>query len=307
MSPINDRFFREAKLMLETIPSIASENCFALKGGTAINFFVRNMPRLSVDIDLTYLPIEDRTTSLTHISEALERIAGKIRKKRPQIQVGPVLLPKTKYVTKLNVTEKDIQIKIEPNIVLRGTVFSTQERDVVSKVEETFALSASILTVSDSDLYGGKLCAALDRQHPRDLYDVKILFENEGITPEIRQGFIVYLAGHDETMSELLDPKLKDITETFKSEFAGMTFEKVELQELLDTRERLVKELLASLTENDRKFLLSIKEVAPQWELLEVKGVDKLPSTQWKLMNIAKMKPEHHKKSVARLKKILGL
>jgi hypothetical protein len=106
MSPINDRFFREAKLMLESIPSVASEGCFALKGGTAINFFVRNMPRLSVDIDLTYLPIEDRTTSLTNISEALERIAGKIKKKRPQVQVGKVLLPKTKYVTKLNVTEK---------------------------------------------------------------------------------------------------------------------------------------------------------------------------------------------------------
>lgn len=307
MSLINDRFFREAKLMLESIPSVASESCFALKGGTAINFFVRNMPRLSVDIDLTYLPVEDRATSLTHISEALERIAGKIRKKRPQIQVGPVLLPKTKYVTKLNVTEKDIQIKIEPNIVLRGAVFPTRERNVVSKVEETFNLSASILTVSDSDLYGGKLCAALDRQHPRDLYDVKILFDNEGITPEIRQGFIVYLAGHDETMSKLLDPKLKDITEIFKSEFSGMTFEKIELQELLDTQARLVKELPASLTENDRKFLLSIKEGVPQWELLNLKGVNKLPAIQWKLMNIARMKPDHHKNSVARLRKILEL
>jgi hypothetical protein len=204
-------------------------------------------------------------------------------------------------------TEKDIQIKIEPNIVLRGTVFPTRERDVVSKVEEAFSLSAPILTVSDSDLYGGKLCAALDRQHPRDLYDVKILFDNEGITPEIRHGFIVYFAGHDETMSELLDPKLKDITETFKNEFVGMTFEKVELQELLDTRERLVKELLTSLTENDRKFLLSIKEGTPQWELLNLKGVNKLPAIQWKLMNIAKMKPDHHKTSVALLKNILGL
>lgn len=44
----NQPFYREAKLMLETIPGVAAEDCFALKGGTAINFFVRDMPLLEL-------------------------------------------------------------------------------------------------------------------------------------------------------------------------------------------------------------------------------------------------------------------
>jgi hypothetical protein len=58
---------------------VATETCFALKGGTAINLFFRDMPRFSVDIDLTYLPVEDRASSLVAIDAALRRIADKIR------------------------------------------------------------------------------------------------------------------------------------------------------------------------------------------------------------------------------------
>lgn len=76
-------FYPQAELLLRCLPSVASETCFAMKGGTAINMFVRPMPRLSVDIDLTYLPIEDRKTSLHNISAAIERIAIKIQKTVP--------------------------------------------------------------------------------------------------------------------------------------------------------------------------------------------------------------------------------
>jgi len=53
-------FFRHAQLMLRSLPHVAAEDCFALKGGTAINLFWRDLPRLSVDIDLTYVPVEPR-------------------------------------------------------------------------------------------------------------------------------------------------------------------------------------------------------------------------------------------------------
>lgn len=301
------RYYKEAKLMLETIPSVATEECFALKGGTAINFFVRNMPRLSVDIDLTYLPIENRDASLTGISQALKRVANRITQLRPSIQVGHVLLSKTKHVTKLTISERDTQITIEPNLVARGTVFPTHEKDTSERVEEAFEMSASIQTVSDADLYGGKLCAALDRQHPRDLFDVKILSDNEGITDEIRRGFIVYLAGHDETMSELLDPKPKDIKKVFVEQFKGMPFEPVKIETLLETRDRLIATIRKDLKEGERMFLLSLKEASPNWKLLGIEGIEKLPSIQWKLINIRKMKPDHHRKSIERLKAILEL
>ena len=75
----NSPYFKQAELLVRVLPNIARETCFALKGGTAINFFVRNLPRLSVDIDLVYLLIEDRTTSLTGIDSALNRIADSRR------------------------------------------------------------------------------------------------------------------------------------------------------------------------------------------------------------------------------------
>lgn len=53
-------FFKQADLVVQILPFVNAETCFALKGGTAINFFVRNFPRLSVDIDLVYVPVEDR-------------------------------------------------------------------------------------------------------------------------------------------------------------------------------------------------------------------------------------------------------
>ena len=84
---INSPFFRQADLLVQVIPFVNTEACFALKGGTAINFFVRNFPRLSVDIDLVYLPVEDRPTTLRGIDAALQRIAVKIRRAMPTAQV----------------------------------------------------------------------------------------------------------------------------------------------------------------------------------------------------------------------------
>ena len=196
---------------------------------------------------------------------------------------------------------------MEPNLVLRGTLFPAEKRRLSPGAEKVFETSFKITTVSKADLYGGKLCAALDRQHPRDLFDVKVLLESEGITTEIRKGFVIYLASHDETMSQLLSPPLKDIAAEFRDEFAEMPTEPVTLEQLVATRKTLVATLITALTDDERRFLLSIKEGAPKWDLLGVEGAEKLPSIQWKLVNIRKMKSDHHRKSVDRLKAILSL
>ena len=67
----NRMYSAQVKLLVQALPEVAKETCFALHGGTAINLFVRELPRLSVDIDLTYVPIEPREISLRHINEAL--------------------------------------------------------------------------------------------------------------------------------------------------------------------------------------------------------------------------------------------
>lgn len=301
-------YFKQAELMLKAIPPVAAETCFALKGGTAINLFVRDMPRLSVDIDLTYLPVDEpRETALKGISEALSHIAAAIRKTVPGSKVQESHAQKPERIAKLVVSVGQTRIKIEPNEVIRGSVFPVEEHDLTQRAQEMFDLSVTARTLSVADLYGGKLCAALDRQHPRDLFDVKILLENDGITDEIRKAFVVYLASHDRPMNELLDPVRKDIRRIYENEFAGMTVGEVKYDDLLAARETLIGILKKALTNDEKTFLLSLKEGQPKWSLMELEGIEKLPAIQWKLMNIRKISEQKHAASLKKLKAKLGL
>ncbi|MGH9341027.1 MAG: nucleotidyl transferase AbiEii/AbiGii toxin family protein [Acidobacteriota bacterium] len=291
--------------MLRAMPHVAAEDCFALKGGTAINFFVRDMPRLSVDIDLTYLPIEPREESLTKIGQALDRIKSGISK-----AVAGVTIREGRYegrTSKLFVRAADGEVKIEPNFVIRGALHPTVERNLCPAAKGRFEVDVRIRTLSVADLYGGKLCAALDRQHPRDLFDVKVLLENEGITPQIRKSFIVHFISHDRPMHEVIDPTRKDVQAEFAADFQGMQAVPVEYQALLDARERLIERIHADLTTDEKNFLVSVKEGKPDWPLLGLDGVERMPAVQWKLKNIAKMGGPKQKDQVEKLKRKLGL
>ncbi len=300
-------YFKQAQLMLRVMPHVAAAECFALKGGTAINLFVRDMPRLSVDIDLTYLPLDSRDTALANIGEALQRIAAAIRRTVSGVTVHKIRTRGAEHISKLTVSTAGATIKIEPNLVLRGTVFTPVERELSEQAEIMFEASVTANTLAVVDLYGGKLCAALDRQHPRDIFDIKILMENEGITDEIRTAFVIYLASHGRPMNELLTPNLKDFRQVFEKELAGMTSKEVEHKELVAVRDRLIETIKNTMTENEKKFLLSIKQGEPDWTLLAVTGIDQLPAIQWKLINIRKMDKKKQKESLQKLQAALGL
>jgi predicted nucleotidyltransferase component of viral defense system len=220
------------------------EKCFALKGGTAINLFVRDMPRLSVDIDLTYLPVEDRATSLAHIDAAMKRIGDRIRKGIPGAKVTSAKLKEANVVSKHFVDMEGVTIKIEVTPVLRGCVYEPEMRPVSARVEDQFGF-AEIQVVSFADLYAGKFVAALDRQHPRDLFDVRDLLANEGIDDGLRKAFIVYVLSHNRPIAEVLAPARHDIAQEFERGFEGMTEKPVRLEDLLQAREDLVAEMLA--------------------------------------------------------------
>jgi predicted nucleotidyltransferase component of viral defense system len=185
--PAAELYRRQAALLVKAIPLVAVETCFALKGGTAINLFVRDMPRLSVDIDLTYLPIADRVASLREIDAGMRRIAVSLGRGIPAARVSPITLQGENCVTKLIVRAEAVQIKIEVTPVLRGCVYKPAIRTVSAPVEDQFGF-AEIQVVSFPDLYAGKIVAALDRQHPRDLFDVRDLLSNEGIDDPAAQG-----------------------------------------------------------------------------------------------------------------------
>ena len=93
------RYRDQARLLLDILPEVAAADCFALHGGTAINLFVREMPRLSIDLDLTYLPIEDRDTTLANIARALQSIRSRITAKFAAIRVKEDLDRAKLYVT----------------------------------------------------------------------------------------------------------------------------------------------------------------------------------------------------------------
>lgn len=298
-------YYGQVRLLTRILPLVAVETLFALKGGTAINLFLRDLPRLSVDIDLVYLPMDDRDAALRNVREALGRIADAVITAMPDAEIVRSF-EHQQDALRLFVAQGRDRIKIELSPVLRGSVFPQELREVAPTVEEQFGY-VEMQLLSVPDLYAGKICAALDRQHPRDLFDVKLLFENEGLTEDLVRTFIVYLISHNRTMAELLHPTRKDIAGIYEGEFVRMSQIEVSLDELLAVRERLIADLNRALTEDQRKFLLSFKARRPDWNLLGIEGADKLPAVRWKMHNLERMPPARHREAYKNLERVLGL
>ena len=285
----NDGYLKQVDLLIQCLPDIQKQTCFAIKGGTAINLFVRDMPRLSVDIDLTYLPLSSREEAFADISAAMAEMTRDLKRSIPDCSIQPICAQG--IVTKLVVATAEARIKIEPNTILRGCVDGVSTRELCATAQDRFERFTTAHVLSTADLYAGKICAALDRQHPRDLYDVYQLLQNEGLTPDIRRAFVVYLASHGRPMYELLRPNFKDIAHVYAEEFAGMAREEVPLEMLLYTREEIGRLIRAALSFEERQFLLSMKRGDPDWHCLGVKRLSEFPALQWKLRNIRQMKP----------------
>jgi predicted nucleotidyltransferase component of viral defense system len=299
-------FLAQVDLLLRILPYVMRDSRFALKGGSALNLFIRDLPRLSVDIDLTYLPIENRESTLANMSDILTTISKDISRAMPQVTIQPLKATDGR-LRKLVVRSGLVTVKVEPNETIRGSVFPCELRDLAPQVEEEFGLFMSVQTLSLGDLYGGKICAALDRQHPRDLFDVQMLLVNEGLTPAIRTAFLVYLISHNRPMAEVLKPNRLPLEIAFNNEFVGMSRLSVSCEELMAVRERLIDLLRLSLSMEEKRFLLSVKELEPDWTLLGVVGVENLPAVRWKLQNLAKMPKPKHRLAVAKLKEVLDL
>jgi predicted nucleotidyltransferase component of viral defense system len=300
-------FFRQAELLLRVLPFVNEEEIFALKGGTAINFFIRDLPRLSVDIDLTYLPVNDRETALNNIDKALLRISERVEKTISGVRVFFKRDRELNLVAGLLVRRGDATIKVEPNPVLRGSVFPTETRTLCQRAQDFFELSIEARTLSFEDLYGGKACAALDRQHPRDLFDIDMLFNNEGFPEKVRKAFLVYLVSHTRPIVEILNPQWGDLRPVFEREFQEMVVEPVTPEELRTIGEQLVSRLRKDMTQEERQFIVSIKEGKPQWNLLGVPGIENLPALQWKLQNIGRMTPMKHWEALRKLRDYLDV
>lgn len=297
---IETAYRRQVALLLAVLPEVAKEKCFALHGGTAINLFVREMPRLSVDIDLTYVPVEDRAESLANIGAALGRIKVNIEKAVRGAQVAD-----RSDIGKLLVTQSGVAVKLEVNLVGRGALSDPVEMPLCARAQEEFEAFCAIQVVPLEQLYGGKICAALDRQHPRDLFDVKYLLENEGFTDRIKTGFIFSLLASDRPLHEVISPNFQDQRQALENHFSGMSMNPFSYEEYESVRAKLVDIIHKSMTAADKQFLLGVNALEPDWSTYDFSP---FPAIKWKMQNLQKLKagnPDKHREQHETLKKIL--
>ena len=180
------------------------------------------------------------------------------------------------------------EIKIETSPVTRGVIHSPKLMMVSDAVQNEFGF-AETQVVSFEDLYGGKLHAALDRQHPRDLFDVKLLYENEGLTDALFRAFLIYVASSPRPAHELLNPNLADLELPYAQEFLGMTNDLVSLDALINTRTRLVHDIRSRLDASARAFLLGLHDAEPNFDAIGLPQTADLPAVKWKLLNLQKL------------------
>ena len=297
---MNNAYKQQLKLLLGVLPEVAKENCLALHGGTAINLFVRDMPRLSIDIDMTYVELGEREEAINAINEALVRIKARIEALQPKARIVHKA-----HTCKLQITHQGALIKIDVNMVGRGLLGETSTLQLCAAAQTEFDAFCAISVVSIGQLYGGKLCAALDRQHPRDLFDVKLLLANEGFNDEIKHGFLYGLTCSNRPTHELLSPNLIDQTAAFTNQFEGMSRIEFTYEDFESTRSELIQTINTRLNDSDWAFLLSFNRLEPDWTIYDFQ---EYPSVKWKIQNLTKFhqnNPERYRQQLDALEVLI--
>ena len=284
-----DKFYVDTvRLMLEVAPEVFASGRFALKGGTAINLFVQDMPRLSVDLDVVFVPHRlSREAALAEIASELAQIQARLQHRGIKAEIAS---SKTGDETKILARRDRTEVKVEINYVFRGTLLPVELRPLSKAASDLFTTALTVPTLAVAELYGSKLVAALDRQHPRDLFDIHGMFERFGLRPEFVECFVGYIAGHNRPVHEVLGSRDLALERPFENEFAGMERDPVALGTLEGARRRLRRELASALTDDHRRFLLGLVAGNPPWEAMRCPHLAKLPSIQWKLHNLARLK-----------------
>jgi len=287
----NARYVDTVRLLLDILPTVFASGRFAMKGGTAINLFVQDMPRLSVDIDLVWVdPTPDREADLAGITSELSHMAAALSKQGLQVQ-WPTRLDGEEV--RLLAARRTTRVKVEANAVFRGTLLPVRALPLTAAAAEIFDSDVAVPTLAVEELYGSKLVAAMDRQHPRDLFDVIGMWQRFGWTPRVIDCFVGYLAGHNRPVHEVLFSSPRSLQLSYGNEFRGMTRMPVSQSELESVQRQLVAELPRQLTHAHREFLASLVRAEPDWSLMPFDHLRHLPAVRWKLDNLAVLRRKH--------------
>ena len=288
---MNDAYKKQVALLLQILPEVAAEKSLALHGGTAINLFELDMPRLSIDIDLTFTTIGEREKDLQTIRVLLEELKVRIQKRIPNITFSDPIVASENL--KINCVTKDATVKIEVNQINRGLMAPTRLMPLCEKTQEEFDSFCEISVVSTEQLWGGKIIAALDRQHPRDLFDINNMLATIGFTDDIKKGFMFFLLCSKRPIHEVLDPQFINQEDVFSSQFDGMTDETFTYEKYEEVRIQLIETIRKSLSKEDKDFLLAFAKGEPNWDNVDYSTY---PAVRWKLLNIDKLKKANSEK-----------
>ena len=279
-------YVNAVRLLLQVLPSIFESGHLALKGGTAINLYLDDMPRLSVDIDAVFLPLGiTREEALLAINDEVSKIAH--TSEGMGLRVHRTVAEDVNE-SQLFITNASTQVKVEINTVFRGTVMEPKLRALNPMSSEIFAIDVPAMLLDPAEIYAGKVLAALDRQHPRDLFDIWRLYQRGGLSEETLAAFTVYLCGHNRPPNEILGNSNKNIDGLYRNSLVGMIrTEAPTIDELVEVRETLRRDVITGLSEASRSFIKDFFSGAPQWDLLPFDHLSELPALQWKLHNLA--------------------
>jgi predicted nucleotidyltransferase component of viral defense system len=298
---MNKIYRQQVELLLKIMPTLAEIESFAIHGGTAINLYVLDLPRYSVDIDVTYTPIKPREESFAEIHKNLSIIKEKVKSIIPNVVVA-------EKPNKIYCTQKGVMVKIEVSGTKRGLVEPPEIKALCPKAQNEFETANKAKIVSISQLYGGKIMAALDRQHPRDLFDIKLMFEFVTDFEQVKNGFFYSLLGGDRPIIDSLSPNRIDQRESLVKQFSGMTEVPFSYNDYEESREKLIDFINSNLTPQDKEFLIAFEAGNDLLQFAEYQKYLQFPQVQWKLQNVNRFKesnPIKNRESVKKLENYL--
>lgn len=294
------------RLLIDIAPAIFQSPRFAMKGGTALNLFVQDMPRLSVDIDVVFTDhAMSRDEALRAIEQDLKSAAATLEARGLSV----ALARPGGEDAKIYITDNSVEVKVEVNHIFRGVLLPIKTVPLTPAAQNLFTSDLAVPMLDRAELYGSKLVAAMDRQHPRDIFDVLKMYETFGLDGAFVECFVAYLTGHNRPVHEVLFSSDAPLEAIYENHFKGMTTAEVPLDELLKTRARLKADLPKALTQRHKDFLLSLVKAEPAWDLMPFPQLRELPALKWKLLNLEKLRkgrPEVFEKQYALLAERLG-
>jgi len=273
------------QLLLRVIPSVFTSEVFALKGGTAINLFLSPLVRLSVDLDVVFLPLGlGREEALRAIASELEAVEQRVAKQGLLTRVPGRASGED---TQLLVSDGQTTIKIEVNHVFRGSILEPHQARLDPSSQQAFAVDVGARLLAAPEVYAGKAVAALDRQHPRDLFDIWARSQGGAWTRDELDLVAVYVAAHSRPPHEIFAGRDKPLASLYSSALQGMVLGALpSVTELETARSVLRRSILRNLSPGARTFLTSFFRLSTEWDALPFPGLNRLPALQWKLRNL---------------------